>query len=152
LRRDVSKNHRTIAAHLSAKLNIHLEDTLSTKTARCELHKPNIHSRAATAKPLISEVMLRCINDGITTIKPGHQTTGNVCVRWSDKLSFTLFPTSGRVYAWRTPKGAYNLKCLVTTVKLREGGSVTVWAANIVVFCWSHYYLSWRNYCKEVCG
>jgi hypothetical protein len=40
--------------------------------------------------------MLRCINDGVTTIKPGHQTTGNVCMIWSGELSFMLFPASIR--------------------------------------------------------
>jgi hypothetical protein len=49
---------------------------VSTKTARCELHKSNIHSRVATAKPLFTKIMLRCIKDGVTTIKLGHQTTG----------------------------------------------------------------------------
>jgi hypothetical protein len=68
--------------------------------------------------------MLRCVNDGVTIIKkPGHQTTGNARVIWSDKSSFTLFTTSGRVCVWRIPKEAYNPECLVPTVKHR-GGSV----------------------------
>jgi hypothetical protein len=46
-------------------------------------------------------------------------------VIWSDESSFTLFPTSGRVYVWRTPKVAYKPECLVPTVKL-EGGSVMI--------------------------
>jgi transposase len=49
-----SKNHRTTAAQVTAELNIHLEDPVSTKTARRELHKSNIHGRAAIAKPLIT--------------------------------------------------------------------------------------------------
>jgi hypothetical protein len=69
--------------------------------------------------------MIRCINHGVTTIKPGHQTTGNMHVIWSYELPFMLFPTSGRVYIWRTPKKAYNLECLVPTVK-HGGGSVMV--------------------------
>jgi hypothetical protein len=52
--RTVSKNHRT-TAQMTAELNIHDEDPVSTKTVRCELHKSNIHSRAAIAKPLITE-------------------------------------------------------------------------------------------------
>jgi hypothetical protein len=51
------------------------------------------------------------------TIKSGHQTTGNASVIWSDELSLMLFPTSGRVYIWRTPKDTYNLECLVPAVK-----------------------------------
>jgi hypothetical protein len=57
--------------------------------------------------------MLRCVNDGVTTIKPGHQTTENELVMWSEEPSFTLFPATGRVYVLRTPKEAYNPECLV---------------------------------------
>jgi hypothetical protein len=40
-----------------AKLNFHLEDTVSvsTKSVRCELHKSNIHGRSVIVKPLITE-------------------------------------------------------------------------------------------------
>ena len=37
-----------------------------------------------------------------------------------------LFPTSGRVYVWRTPKEAYNPEFMVPNVKY-GGGSATVW-------------------------
>jgi hypothetical protein len=112
----------------TAELNSHLEDPVSTKIVRCELHKSGIHGRAAIAKPL--KVMLRCLNngDGVTTIKPGYQTSGNARVMWSDESSFTLFPMPGRVYVWRTPKEAYNPECLVPTVK-HGGGSVVVLTA-----------------------
>jgi hypothetical protein len=57
LRTIVSKNHTTTAEQVTAELNIHLEDTVSTKIVRRELHKSNIHDsgRAAIAKPLITE-------------------------------------------------------------------------------------------------
>jgi hypothetical protein len=100
--------------------------TVSTKTVRFELHKSNIHNRAATAKPLIIEI-LRCANDGVTTTKYGYQNNWKHVV-WSDGSSFTLFPTSGRVYIWRTPKEAYNPECLLPTPKHRRG-SVMVWAS-----------------------
>jgi hypothetical protein len=73
---------------MTAEPNIHLEDPVSTKIVQCVLHKSNIHGMAATAKPLITES-----NDGVTVIKPGHQTTGNMCMIWSDESTFTLFPT-----------------------------------------------------------
>jgi hypothetical protein len=57
--------------------------------------------------------MLRCVNNDVRTIKPGNQTTGNMAMIWSDKSSFTLFPTSGRVYVWETPKEAYNPERMV---------------------------------------
>jgi hypothetical protein len=59
------------------------------------------------------------------TIKPGYLTTGNAHMIWPDELSFTLFPTLGIVYIWRTPKGAYNPECLVPKVK-HWGGSLMV--------------------------
>jgi hypothetical protein len=55
LRRSVLKNHRTTTPQVTAELNIHLEDPVSTKTIRCDLHKSNINGRAVTAKPLITE-------------------------------------------------------------------------------------------------
>jgi hypothetical protein len=96
--------------------------------------------------------MLTCVNSGVTTIKPGYQTTGNMDVTWSYESSFMLFPTSGKVYIWRTPKEAYNLECLVPTVKYR-GGSVIVWAetASYSILL-VPFYPSWLNYSKRVHG
>jgi hypothetical protein len=54
LRRILSKNLRTTAAQVTAELNIHPEDPVSTKTVRLQLHKSNIHGRAVIAKPPIT--------------------------------------------------------------------------------------------------
>jgi hypothetical protein len=51
----VSKNHRTVAAKVTSELNIHLEDPVCTQIFQRELHKSNIHGRAAIAKSLITE-------------------------------------------------------------------------------------------------
>jgi hypothetical protein len=51
----LSKNDRNAAEKVTAKLSIHLEDSASTKTVRRELHKSNIHGKAAIVKPMISE-------------------------------------------------------------------------------------------------
>jgi hypothetical protein len=113
-----------------AELNIHLEDPVSTKTVRRELHKLNIDGKAAVAKRLITESNAQ--------LRKGwchdHKTwTSDNCklprVIWSNESSFTLFPTSGRVYVWRTLKEACNSEILVPTVK-HGGGSVIVWAAG----------------------
>jgi hypothetical protein len=110
---------------VKAELNIHLEDRVSTKTVRSEIHKSIISSRAAIA----TELMLRCVNDGVMTIKHVHETTGITRVIWSDGSSFTLFPTSIRKKLLLDKfKEAYNPECLVPTVK-HERGSVMVWAA-----------------------
>jgi hypothetical protein len=55
LRRIVLINHIITAAQVIAKLKIHVEDPVSTKTVRHELRKSNIHGRAAVAEPLITE-------------------------------------------------------------------------------------------------
>jgi hypothetical protein len=46
---------------------------------------------------------------------------------WSDELSSMLFPTSGKVYIWRTSKEVYNPECMFPTEK-HMVGSVMVWA------------------------
>ena len=38
-----------------------------------------------------------------------------------------MFPTSGRVYVWTSPKEAYNPECLVPTVE-HGARSVMIWA------------------------
>jgi FixJ family two-component response regulator len=55
LGRIVSKNSADTSVQVTAELNIHLEDPVSTKTVTRELHKSNIHGRAAMAKPLSTE-------------------------------------------------------------------------------------------------
>jgi hypothetical protein len=115
----VSKNQRTIAAKVTAELNIHIVDPVSTKTLRRQFHKSHIHGRAAVAKHVIIENNAkrrkrRCDD---------HKTwTSDIWenVIWS--------PTSGRDYVWRTPKEGYNPECLAPTVK-HGRGSEMIWAA-----------------------
>jgi hypothetical protein len=51
----MSKNHKTAAAKVTAKLNIHREDHVSWQTVRRELHKSIIRGRTAIVKPLTTE-------------------------------------------------------------------------------------------------
>jgi hypothetical protein len=92
---------------MTAELNIHLKDPISTKTVRSEFHKSNIHYRAATAELLITEsnaqMRKRWCYDHKTWISDIRKSR----VVWSDELSFTLFPTLGKVFVWRIPKVAY---------------------------------------------
>jgi len=55
MKRFVSQNCRTTAAEVTAELDCHLEDLVSTKAVRRELHKSNIHGRAAIANPQVTE-------------------------------------------------------------------------------------------------
>jgi hypothetical protein len=95
--------------------NIHIEHPVSTKTVRRELHRSNIHIRAATAKPLIIESNAQMRKRRCHDHETWTETTGSARVIWSDESSFTLLPASGRVYFWRTPKEAYSPECLVLT-------------------------------------
>jgi hypothetical protein len=97
------------------------------------------------------KIMLKCINNGVTTIKRGRQTTGNVHMIWSDESPFMLFHTSGRIYVWRTFKETYNPEFLVPTVK-HGGRFCDGLGSNIMVSCWPHCYFSWPNYCKGIHG
>jgi hypothetical protein len=76
------------------------------------------------------KVMLRCVNNGVTSIKPGHQTNGNANVISSDESSFTLLylENSQGNLQFRMP-----------------GSNREIWGrfcdglgSNIVAFCWSH--------------
>jgi hypothetical protein len=114
---------------VTAELNIHLEDPVSTIIVYISFTNPTYMVGLQLLNVVLLKVMLRCVNDGVTTIKPGLQTTGNARMMWSDELPFMLFPTLGRIYVWRTPKEASNPECLVPTVK-HGGGSMMVWAAS----------------------
>jgi len=59
--------------------------------------------------------MLKGEKDGVMIIK--WMSDDWKYVLWSDELSCTLFPALDQVYAWRIPKEAYSLECLVPTVK-----------------------------------
>jgi len=112
----VSKKSHTTAAKVTSELNIHLEGPVSTKIVRRELHKSNIHDTAAIVTPQTTENNAkgrkRWWNDHKIWMSDDWKY-----VIWSDELFFTLFPTSGRAFVWKTPKGAYNSECLVRTVK-----------------------------------
>jgi hypothetical protein len=149
LRRFVSKSHTTTAAQV---------DCSRTEYSCCRpcFHKTcptsasQIPHRSTAGLQLLNlwllKVTLRCVNDGVTTVKPGHQTTGNACPIWWVESYFTPFPTSGRVYVWRTPKEAYNPECLVPTLK-HGGGSVMVWA--LFKTCTSPFQGGLRLYCRQ---
>jgi hypothetical protein len=86
IEKDCFKKSQNTAAlgDWTADLKVHLEDPVSTKTPQCELHKSTIHGRVATVKLLItkSNAHMRKQWCPITTIKPGHQMTGNANVIW----------------------------------------------------------------------
>jgi hypothetical protein len=132
MRKIVSKNHRTTAAQVTGQQNwIFILKTLFTlKLSEVSFTNPTFTLQLQLLNLWLLKVMLRCVNDGVTTIKPGHQTTWNECVIPSDESSFTLFPTWGRVYVWRTPKEAYNPECLVSTTRGRFCDGL---GSNIVV-------------------
>lgn len=127
LKRIVKSDRRISAVKATAALNDTMDTPISTRTVRRELHNMNLHGRAAISKPLIRE------QNAIARKRWCKEHEGWTAdqwkkVVWSDESSFTLFPTTGRVYVWRSPEEAYNTDCLLPTVK-HGGGSVMVWGA-----------------------
>lgn len=127
LKRIVRKDRRITAVKATASLNDSLEEPVSTRTVRRELHKMGMHGRAAIKKPLIRPANAAKRNRWCKAHKDWRIAQWKKVV-YSDESTFTLFPTTGRVYVWRTPKEAYDLDCLKPTVK-HGGGSVMVWGA-----------------------
>ena len=121
----MSKNKRTTAAKMAAELNSHLSwRPISTHSVWWELHKSNIHDRAGIAKPLITENKAKMWKIWCDYHKTWTSDDWKYVI-WSDELSFTLFPTSGWVYVWRTPKES----CNPTILNMKHGGgSVMIWA------------------------
>jgi hypothetical protein len=119
------KNHKTTAALVdrTAELNIHLD--CFHEAVQHELQKSDIHSRAAIAKPLITECNAQMCTGCCYDHKTWISENGNACIIWPDEFFFMLLHTPGRVYIRRTPKEAYNPECLVPTVK-HWGGSIMV--------------------------
>jgi hypothetical protein len=120
--------------------SLYILQTISTKTVQQELYKSIIQGTAAIAKPLITEKntkwQKRWWDDHKTWTFDDQKY-----VIWSDKSSFTLFPTSGRIYVRRTSKEAYNPECQVRTVK----HTCDDLSGNVIVFCWSYNYSAWLN-------
>lgn len=127
LRRIVARKHKTTAPQITAELNASMREPVSVKTVRRALHDEGIHGRAAIAKPLLTP---RNVKQRVQWCKDHRTWTLDAWkhVIWSDESSFTVFPTSGRVYVWRSPGEAYELDCLKPTVK-HGGGSCMVWGA-----------------------
>ena len=127
-KRIVSKNHRSPAAKMKTELNIQLKDPVSTKIKQSDKSFTNRTSTVdlQLLKLLLLQTRLKGEKDGMM-IKIWTSDDWQYVTR-SDSSSFKMFPTSHRVYAWRTPKKPYNPECLVPTVK-HGGGYVTISAA-----------------------
>ena len=127
LNRIVRNDRRSTAHKITTELNEHLQNPVSTKTVRRELHKGGFHGKVAIRKPLLSQTNVSkrlewCLAHRNWSLEQWKS------VIFSDESSFSLFPTSGRVYVWRQPKEAFDSDCLQPTVK-HGGGSVMIWGA-----------------------
>lgn len=87
----------------------------------------NLRGRAAIAKPLIKPANAAKRKRWCKLYAAWTEAQWRNVV-YSDESSFTLFPTTGRVYVWRSPGEEYDKDCLLPTVK-HGGGSVMVWGA-----------------------
>uniref|UniRef100_A0A2L2Y8P5 Transposable element Tcb1 transposase n=1 Tax=Parasteatoda tepidariorum TaxID=114398 RepID=A0A2L2Y8P5_PARTP len=132
LQRVVARKHKQSLSEITSDMNSHLQDPVSTRTVQRELHAANIYGRVAIRKPLVTVTNAFKRRQWCRGHK-GWSPQQWQQVIWSDESSFTLFETIGRVYVWRSPKEAFDPKCLLPTVK-HGGGSIMVWGA-----------ISWRG-------
>jgi transposase len=77
LRRTVSKNHISIAAQATAELNIILKTRFPQKLFDVSFTNPTSNVWLQLLNLWLPKIMLRFLNDGVATVEPGHQTTGN---------------------------------------------------------------------------
>jgi hypothetical protein len=96
------------------------------------------------------KVMLRCVNDGVTAMKPGYQTTENACVIWSGESTFTLSLNQGE-FTFRE----HSRKPKIRNAWFQQWntGEVLLWFGEQyrgILFGWYHYDPSWPNYWKGV--
>jgi hypothetical protein len=152
LRRVASKNHRIVAAQVRGELNIHLENPVSTKTVWCELHKSNTHSRAAIGKPQITESNAQMgkrwchhhktwKSDKWKRARYGQMSRLSRCFLHQEEFTFGEHPRKPPIRnAW---------------FQQWNTGKVLCWFGQQyhgTVFCQTHCYPSWPNYCKGVRG
>ncbi|GBO19929.1 Transposable element Tcb1 transposase [Araneus ventricosus] len=133
LKRIVARKHKQSLSEITSEMNRHLQDPVSSKAVKRELHAANIYGRVAIRKPLVTPT---------NAFKRRQWCRDHKCwspqqwqqVIWSDESSFTLFQTIGRVYVWRTPKEAFNPECLLPTVKHGGGSIMTVFPGERPLF------------------
>lgn len=125
--RNVQKEPKTTAPKITAMLNNSLINPVSTQTVRRELHKAGFHGRAAIRKPLLSKTNVAKRLEWCKNVQSWSEDQWRKVI-FSDESSFTLFPTTGRIYVWRKPKEAFDQDCLFPTVK-HGGGSIMIWGA-----------------------
>jgi hypothetical protein len=94
------------------------------------------------------KVMPRWVNDDVTTMKPGRQTTGNV---WYGQMSR---PSRSSLHQEKITFGEHSRKPTIrdTWSKQWNTGKVLWWFGQQnhgTVFCWLHSNPSWPNYCQE---
>ncbi|GFV19664.1 hypothetical protein TNCV_478901 [Trichonephila clavipes] len=108
-----------------AKLNQHLDSPVSIIKVRKHLHKQKIYAGQQFSRHLSQMLMPNVVYNGVTLTEAGRLKNGS---KGSDKSSFILIPTTGRVHAWRTLAQAYGCNCLLPSVK-HGSGSIMIWAA-----------------------
>jgi len=82
LKKIVSKNHRTVAAEVTAEVSIHHEDPVSTQAVQRELYKSNIHGRAAIPNSLLLKTTPKVETDVVMIIKPGYSDDWKYVMWW----------------------------------------------------------------------
>ncbi|GFT90799.1 transposable element Tcb1 transposase [Trichonephila clavipes] len=97
LTRIVARKRKQSLSQITSEVNSHLRNPISARTVQRELHASNLYGRVGIRKPLVTarHALQRrqwCRTHRQWTPQKWQQ------VIWSDKSTFTLFQTTGRVY------------------------------------------------------
>lgn len=99
---NVRKNRRASLPQVTEDVHAGRDQTVSARTARCQLHRGGYYSRVAVHNPLNKKMNAHlriqwCKNHMHCSTKMWKKGI------WSDESSFTIFSKSGRVHVWHTP-------------------------------------------------
>ncbi len=114
--------NKIIAAKVTAEMNAVLMNPLSTKPIRRELQKQGISGRPVIQNPFISDTNA-CNRKKWYLSHKAWSIEQWKTVILPDESSFSLCPSSERVYVWRTPSKAYYTDCFFPRIK-HVGGFV----------------------------
>ena len=109
------KSNRRLSAHkVKTKIESELRISLNVNTIPNRVYEAGLFGRAALKKSLVNKVnrrkRLKYSKDMLN--KPVGFWETIIC---SDRSTFNLFGSNGKVLMWRTPKEKFDFKCIVLT-------------------------------------
>jgi len=135
LRRTVSGNHRTTAAKVTAELDIHLADHVSTKQSDESFTNPASSVELQLLNLRLLNKTLKGEKDGVMVMKPGRLMNGN------RNMVLHVVPNIRPGLCLENTQGVYTNECLFPTVKHGDGSvmiciAISSYYAGLVITSW----------------